>query len=169
YKIDLLRKPFPPQAHVITALAKALNRQKGVLMVGEMGVGKTICTQAACHAHAAGRGYHALVFAPGQLVGKWSREIEETIPGATVNVIRNFRDVCGIADIGKPAGPVWWIIARDRAKLSSKWHGAYVTRAVCDRSQVPCCPQCFEPVLDKDGLPVPASKLSEKKMFCEHC
>ena len=54
---------------------KALCRQKSLLLVGEMGTGKTLMSLAAVHAHAQGRPYRALVFCPGQLVRKWEREI----------------------------------------------------------------------------------------------
>jgi len=85
--ISLNRQPFEPQAHVITAAAKALNRQKSVLIVGEMGTGKTIMGMSAVHAHAQAKPYQALVFCPGQLCRKWEREILSTIPQAEVKQI----------------------------------------------------------------------------------
>jgi hypothetical protein len=36
------REPFEPQLHVITAAVKALRRQKSIVIVGQMGVGKTL-------------------------------------------------------------------------------------------------------------------------------
>ena len=70
-KLDLIRTPFEAQSHVIEAARKALNRQKSILLVGEMGTGKTLMGLSAIHTHAASRGYRALVFCPGQLVNKW--------------------------------------------------------------------------------------------------
>jgi hypothetical protein len=75
----LLRKPFPAQQHVIAAGAKTLRRQKSLLVVGEMGCGKTLLGMGIVHTHAGGRPYRALVFAPGQLCKKWERELRETI------------------------------------------------------------------------------------------
>src|SRR5579872_6247522 len=92
--LDLLRDPFDAQAHVIEAARKALRRQKALLLVGEMGTGKTIMGVAACHAHAVGRPYRGLVFCPGQLVNKWEREIRETIPGTEVIQIEGWRAFC---------------------------------------------------------------------------
>src|SRR5262249_33468 len=60
--LDLVRSPFDAQSHVIEATRKALNRQKALLLVGEMGVGKTMIGMAAIHSHAAKRPYRALVF-----------------------------------------------------------------------------------------------------------
>ena len=57
----LLREPFEAQAHAIEATRKALARQKALLLVGEMGTGKTLMALAACHAHAAGQPYRGQV------------------------------------------------------------------------------------------------------------
>src|SRR5208282_6757084 len=40
--LDLMRGPFEAQSHVVEATRKALQRQKTVLLVGEMGTGKTL-------------------------------------------------------------------------------------------------------------------------------
>jgi hypothetical protein len=53
----LLREPFEAQAHLIEATRKALQRQKALLLVGEMGTGKTLMAMAAVHAHAGSRPY----------------------------------------------------------------------------------------------------------------
>ena len=100
----LLRQPFEAQAHVVEAMVKAMRRQKSILFIGEMGVGKTLCGMGAIHAHAAGRPYRALVFCPGQLVGKWEREILETIPDARVYQIEKW-DQLPKLDRGKPQQP----------------------------------------------------------------
>ena len=123
--LDLLRDPFEAQLHVIEAARKALSRQKAILLVGEMGTGKTIMGLAAIHAHAGSRPYRALVFCPGQLVNKWEREIRETVPGAEVIQIESWKDLLHLDKKSKPAGPEWYIIARDRAKLGAKWQPAY--------------------------------------------
>src|SRR6516165_5122485 len=87
---SLLRQPFEAQAHVIQATVAALKRQKSVLLVAEMGTGKTLLSMAATHAHAAGKPYRALVFCPGQLVLKWEREIRETITDVCVYQIEKW-------------------------------------------------------------------------------
>src|SRR5947207_12087843 len=40
--LNLLREPFEAQAHVLEATRKALQQQKAILLVGEMGTGKTL-------------------------------------------------------------------------------------------------------------------------------
>ena len=126
--LDLLRDPFEAQSHVIEAMRKALQRQKAILLVGEMGTGKTIMGLAAIHAHAKGQPYRALVFCPGQLVNKWEREIRETIPDVEVIQIETWKDLLHLNRTSKPTGAEWYIIARDRAKLGAKWQPAFIRR-----------------------------------------
>jgi hypothetical protein len=139
--LDLLRDPFEAQSHVIEAARKALRRQKALLLVGEMGTGKTLMGLAAVHAHAAGRHYRALVFCPGHLVPKWAREIRETIPGAAVTEIASWKDLLPLDRTRKPTGAEWYLIARDRAKLGAKWQPASVHRTKLDAGFLRC-PQC---------------------------
>src|ERR1035441_1142107 len=47
---SLIRKPFDAQAHVVEAVAKQWKRAKSCLMVAEMGCGKTLMAEVACHA-----------------------------------------------------------------------------------------------------------------------
>ena len=126
--LDLMRQPFEAQSHVIEAIRKALKRQKSILLVGEMGTGKSIMGSTAIHAHAAGRPYRALVFCPGQLINKWEREIRETIPGAEVIQIESWKTLLPLERTKKPMGVEWYIIARDRAKLGAKWRPSFQQR-----------------------------------------
>lgn len=139
------RKPFEAQAHVIAAGVKLLNRQKGLIVVGEMGTGKTLMGQAIAHAHASRRRpgrsarrtmartgdcrlgeavaprYRALVQCPPQLCAKWGREIKDTIPGARVYQLEAWSDVYHLDASVPPSGPEWYVIGRETAKLSSSW------------------------------------------------
>ena len=153
------RSPFEPQAHVITASVKALRRQKALLMVGEMGTGKTLMGMAAVHAHAAGKPYQALVFCPGQLCKKWEREIKNTIPGAQVRQIRSFRDLLEFPRTVKQ--PTWSIISRDRAKLGAKWRPAFIMK----HGQA-LCPDCGQPAMDKKRTLISPKQLARKKHTC---
>lgn len=174
--LDLLRSPFEAQAHVIEAARKALRRQKSILLVGEMGTGKSLMGMVAIHAHAGGRPYRALVFCPGQLVRKWEREIRETIPGAGVIHIESWKTLLPMDRTRKPTGVEWYIIARDRAKLGAKWEPACHRRQRHDDGYLRC-PQCGQRLVDdkrepmqvgtpgKDGQP--GSGLWKKRATCE--
>lgn len=151
--LDVLRSPFDAQRHVIEASRKALTRQKSILLVGEMGTGKTLMGMATIHAHAAGQPYRALVFCPGQLVEKWGREIRETIPRAEVIQIESWRTLLTLSRSEKPTGPRWYIIARDRAKLGAKWRPAYVARKHLTDGFIRC-PQCGRRLVDDKREPI---------------
>jgi hypothetical protein len=156
--LGLLRQPFEAQAHVIQATAKALRRQKAVLVVAECGIGKSLISMAAVHAHAAGRPYRALVFCPGQLCAKWERELRETIRGVTVRILESWKDVVALDRRKAPAGLEWFIIARDRAKLGAKWRPAYLTRPRASGELVRC-PGCGRVVVVPDKVAVDPATL----------
>jgi len=148
--LGLERQPFEAQAHVIEAARKALMRQKAMLLVGEMGTGKSLMALGAIHAHAGGRPYRTLVFCPGQLVNKWEREIRETIPAAAVFQIDTWKRLLRLDRTTKPAGAEWFIIARDRAKLGARWQPAYQQRTYANDGFLRC-PHCGRRLVDSQG------------------
>ena len=174
--LDLMREPFEAQQHVIEATRQALRRQKSILVIGEMGTGKTIMGMSAIHGHASGRPYRALVFCPGQLVKKWEREIRETIPGAEVIQIESWKTLLPLMRAKKPSGVEWYIIARDRAKLGAKWKPSIQQRTHLADGFLRC-PQCGLRLVDdkreplfvgtpgKDGLS--GTGLWRKRLKCE--
>jgi hypothetical protein len=89
---DYDRDLFPAQQHVVAAAVKMFDARGSGFICGEMGTGKTIIGMAAVHEHASrsrkkggcnGK-YRAIVLCPDHLVGKWCREIRETIPEAVI-------------------------------------------------------------------------------------
>lgn len=172
-QVDALRSPFEAQAHVIAANTKSLRHNKSLTICGECGVGKTLVGMLSAHHHAGGRPYRALVFGPPHLVGKWQREITETIPGATATIIDDYRQVTRHPwRTTKPTGPEWWIISNNRAKLGSKWKPSYATRV--KPAGVAYCHDCDWPVMKKESqtqelVPLPLEDLEKRRHFCENC
>ena len=158
--LDLQREPFEAQSHVIEATRKALMRQKAILLVGEMGTGKTIMAMAAVHAHAVGKPYRALVFCPGQLVNKWQREIEETIPGAKVIQLKSWHQLLRLDKNQRPNHIEWYVIARDRAKLGAKWQPAYQRHTHFNDGFLRC-PQCGLRLVNEEREPLQPGKPSK--------
>jgi hypothetical protein len=155
--LDLIRAPFEAQRHVIEAARQALLRQKSILLVGEMGTGKTLMGLATIHAHAGGRPYRALVFCPGQLVNKWEREIRETLPGAEVIQIESWKTLLPLKRTTKPAAIEWYVIARDRAKLGTKWRPAFQRpKHLVDGFLR--CPQCGHRLVNEKREPLHVGK-----------
>lgn len=165
--LDVLRRPFEPQGHVVEALTKALRRQKSVLLVAECGTGKTLMSMLAVHRHAAGRPYRALVFCPGQLVEKWEREVRMTLPGVTVRQMDNWKDFVGLDPQHKPASAGWYVVSRDRAKLGSGWTPAVMVRSKM-REQGVRCPTCGGKLLDVGGLFLSRAALDKSRKRCEY-
>jgi hypothetical protein len=168
-EVDLLREPFEAQAHVITAIIKQLRRAKTAIMVGECGVGKTHLSMAACHGHADGKPYRAVVMVPPHLVGKWQREIAETIPDATVTVLRTYHDVVKLDVTQRPDAPEWYVVSQTSAKMTPKWVPSYVLKK--RPVGVPHCPRCGEPITRVEGkakrsVPVPVTDLARNRMTC---
>lgn len=84
------RELFPVQAHVSTAIAKVLRKQKVALIQGEMSTGKSVQMTAIADIHAAmsnKRGYFACLMCPPSLTKKWPEEIRELLPHADIHVI----------------------------------------------------------------------------------
>lgn len=137
---ELKRTPFVAQADAIEAGAKTLTDLKNVILVGEMGVGKTLIGASIPWRHHQRGGYRVLVMAPGHLVPKWQREIEELIPGVTVSVIRTLTDIKTVAATRgqRPSGPEYYILSRDRAKL-----GYVKEPAIVNRRGYAACPTCY--------------------------
>ncbi len=168
--IELLRQPYAPQAHVITAGIKCWRRgDKTVNIVAECGTGKTLMGMAMCHGHAAGRPYNAVVFCPPHLVVKWKREIEKTIPDAAAVIVSGYRMMTLCRFRHKPQRPVWWIISNSKAKLSPSWKAVYN-----EKEGIAHCCACFEAVMKVQGqgeeiVPVPIADLHRRQTKCPEC
>jgi len=167
-----LREPFEAQAHVIAASTKGLGEHKSLTICGECGVGKTLCGMLTVDNHAGVKPYRALVFCPPHLVGKWKRELEETIPACQATIIDDYRQVTRHNWRQKPTLPEWWIVSNNRAKLGAKWRSSYTTRPT--PPGVAFCTHCDHPVLKKDSetqqlVPMPLEELDKKRLFCEEC
>ena len=139
----LTRQPYEPQAHVIAAGCKMLDEVKKGIIVGQMGVGKTIIGSILVNAHASqslnrgGRNgrYRAVILCPDHLIDKWKDEILSTIPGSKVFTFDNnkkghkqiIKDLCKIRDEisggeggrrwKQPDGPEWYIVGKNQAKF----------------------------------------------------
>ena len=162
----LKRSPFPAQEKAILAVAKGFYKKekKGLILVGEMGVGKTFCAIATAHLISK-RSYRVLVMCPPHLVRKWMREIEETVPGArVVNLNGNgLKELQELRRACSPMRPEFYVMGRERAKLHFRYRkavaqfehlGTYICPACGSkldsmRSRRPRC-RCGEPLYQPD-------------------
>ena len=137
------------------------------MVVGEMGSGKSLIGASIPYIFT-NKGSHprVLVMCPGHLIQKWAREVKETIPNAEVIILRKLEDVMKIERNGKSKKPTYYIISKDRAKLSYAWRPAFVLR----KSHVGYfCPGCGEMIIDGDGNPVSFDYLKRNRRYCRSC
>ncbi len=175
---ELLRQPYPAQGHCITGAAKALERNRGVIVSADCGTGKTIMSQAIAQCHDEGP-YRAIVMCPPHLVEKWEREIVETVRNPIVRQVRSYRDMTDCQRHAKPFGRTWWIVSHTRAKMGAKWRpSALVQRPRRDKPYGLHCPDCYQIIMVEKKLPgdkkkeeYPASfeDLDQQQTWCSHC
>ncbi len=173
----LLRTPLGAQADAIRGAALSLEAQRGTTVVGEMGTGKTFIAASAAYMAGFER---VLVLCPPHLTRKWKREVEETVPGARAVIVASITDLERLRTLAG-SGPLFAVMSRERAKLSYRWQPAVVqrwatagTRLVRDEEtgepfRVPCCPDCHEQIVDKDGVPLLQRDLARRKRWCPEC
>ncbi len=177
------RKPLPAQKEVIKALAKTfyIHGKKSLVLVGEMGVGKTLISIVT--STLAPIPERVLVCCPPHLCPKWASEILSTVPNAQV-INLNVKDPISTltkiltAEKGQiPARPHYYIISREKAKLSYHWKEAYSVRRVENGQRNYAylhCPQCGFRITDtsKEGtseyvIPLSHSDLHKRKQSCQ--
>jgi hypothetical protein len=193
----LLRPPLDAQLHVITAITRAWEHEKGIMISAEMGSGKSLMAIAAAD-YFGRHEYRAIVMVPPHLVLKWEREIRLTLPGPlTVKQITSYKDLTRLERHVKPVGPEWYIVSQTRAKLGTAWKPAYRERIVRlpddwvalidaagkyskyrdygDGSRIRglYCPDCQALIVTKDRAgnvePTKHAELAKSKRFCESC
>lgn len=168
------RRPMGAQADAIRACALSLQRHRATNLVGEMGTGKTTIGTAA----AALAGFErVLVLCPPHLVRKWQREVKATVPSAGAVIVRSINDLERVRHAG--GWPLFVILSREQAKLSYRWKPATAMRVVNDGRTLrdedglpmprSCCPACFAPVVDDEGVPLEEADLRRKKLSCQRC
>ncbi len=174
---QLLRSPLGAQADAIRAAALSLDVHRGTTVVGEMGTGKTFIAASAAHMAGFRR---ILVLCPPHLTRKWKREVEDTVPDARAVIVASITDLERLR-LSHGPGPLFVVMSRERAKLSFRWLPAVVERwatageklvrdeETLEPFRVPCCPDCFTPIVDKDGLPLTLKDLARRKRSCDEC
>jgi hypothetical protein len=161
---QLLRKPFQAQADAIQGTLETLRKHNHVMCIGEMGVGKTLIGAAVPYIMENGHPPRVLVMCPGHLTRKWVREVRETVPGADASIITSLSHVSAI-DPREPArGLRYYVVSKERAKLSYAWRPAFNLRR-----GIPVCPDCGSTVVDRDGVEVSVEALQHRKSRCSTC
>lgn len=188
---------YPTQRHVIAATYTALQHRKGVIVVGEPGVGKTAlgATLAIALRPHMRPDQVVIVTSPPHLTGKWQREIEMVAQSVGVRVhaaiLKRVDEVRVFMEADLPLTLKVGIIPREMAKLAEGWQPAVQWRTVRttrwafgetrpenltgDRIvslKVPICPSCSAAVTrTKNGEAVIADEnwLARAPQKCPSC
>ncbi|MFD1736177.1 helicase-related protein [Bacillus salitolerans] len=114
------RQLFPVQSHSVTATVKRLDKQKAVIINGEMSTGKSTMMTAVADTHFKLRnkkGYHVAMMVPPTLTAKWPEEIRYIVPNAKVIVVRDAKDIIDYHNEWtsngrpKPSVPTFFVIS----------------------------------------------------------
>jgi hypothetical protein len=179
----LLRSPIGGQADAIRAIAWAMKRHKGVVLDGEMGCGKTYVAVAAAVITALRlnlRLRRVFVTCPPHMTRKWAREIQTTTPRAQVVVIHSPSSKSAPGPLAQlrramelpasPLSPVFIVCSREQLKLSYRSRLAAIERRRPGQKFTGatdlCCPDCWRPLLDKDGNPLTPGELEGHRVKC---
>lgn len=170
----LLRMPKLAQGDAIQAATATLRQAAYCTFMGEPGVGKTLMMSIVpWDLHTRYRhksGFRVLVVAPDHLLPKWSREILDTIPGATTHLLSSWKDVLHARSqwATPPTHPEYWIIGRDRAKYSYRTQFA---ARWSTRRHAWICPDCGQSLHDpnSDTLWGPTVTRITKTRHCPDC
>lgn len=179
---ELRRKPYLAQFDAIAALAELFSAEDSGIVVGEMGVGKTICAIGLAYVM---RFKKVLVMCPPHLVKKWEREIKITLPVDSVEChhFKKFTDVDRAVAVANSDDLFhFFIVGRERAKLSYQWRPAYNIKKHVEieeggngggpvriKTEYVSCPGCGGLVLDAEGIPLRPDEIKRKKMICAKC
>ncbi|MED0738798.1 hypothetical protein, partial [Aneurinibacillus thermoaerophilus] len=175
------RIPFPAQAHVIQSLANGLKYEDSVICSGDMGTGKSLIScgvinllheERKKHGH---KGTAVLLSAPGITLPKWkAKELEGTLYGAKVSIIRNSGDALKLLDKirhgYKPKGIEIYLVGMDKAKMDAEpyFGGVWKRMTGTHHEYTWHCPDCGRPLMkhnpdgDKDDyIPLEWNDIAE--------
>lgn len=130
---------YPQQAAQVGGGISLLEKSRYLIMNHGMGTGKTLCGAALAEGYFGHKwlkshpgkmlkdlymepdaiSYRNIVMAPGHLVKKWAREIEENVPYSKVEILDDFSKLVKLRAQGKKRnGRQWFVISKDFGKLS---------------------------------------------------
>src|SRR5690606_4481523 len=127
-------KLYMAQKHVVAAVTRGLQDRDSILLVGQMGVGKTAIggsSAIAIASHIAPAFQNEmrpdqviLIVAPPHLIEKWKREVLSIAPKALIQRLDRHEDVKAFmerAAEADPRQPKIGLIKRDLTKLGCAW------------------------------------------------
>lgn len=142
----LVRPLWPAQLSTVHAADKhTASGANGIVIVGEVGTGKTSIALALLHKRRIGK---SLVICPPHLLKSWTDQVRMVLPAHYDVVIVD--SISTIRDLERHPGPVVAILSREGAKLGHGWRDLSRWR----------CPKCGG-IIEADGA-------AAKRSTCQH-
>lgn len=163
---NLMRKPFQAQGDVIMAASRVLNRENSACVAADCGVGKTLISMSIPYIHSQNKKYRTLVICPGHITRKWRREVESTIPDSRGIILRKLKDISSLDISKKPTCNEYYILSKDKGKLSYSWRPAVIQNR---HKEGYLCPQCCQTVYNDDNIALEWDDFKRKKLKCQSC
>lgn len=147
---------YEAQKAVIQAVVNNMNKNKTTIVVGEMGVGKTLLGAGMAYAHYGKKaGSSSIIMCPGHLVEKWQREVERLVPNAKGYIVENISELMALEDKLKDKYKKehsFIILSKENAKFSYEKRPAAVWSRVKGCFVCPECGQAlFKEVYKGEG------------------
>lgn len=138
---------YEAQKAVIQSVVNNMNKNKTTIIVGEMGVGKTLLGSGVAYAHYGKKtGSSSIIMCPGHLVEKWQREVERLVPNAKGYIVENISELMKLENKIKDKDKrehTFIILSKENAKFSYEKRPA----ALWSKSKgYFMCPECGQPL-----------------------
>ena len=141
---------YTAQKNIIASISRSIKKNGNSIIVGEMGVGKTAMSIGSLYIFEKKKNPFNIVMAPGHLVEKWKREIENLYPGSVAYIIDNLITLNKIDSKirdKKRKYPLFLIISKDTAKIS---YAFQPIPKYDKRKHYFVCPHCGKPSHERD-------------------
>lgn len=156
---------YDAQKAVIQSSVNNLNHNKTTIVVGEMGVGKTMIGSGIVYSHYKKKsGSSNVILCPGHLVEKWKREVESLIPNAKAYIIENIKQVINLKNKIKNKNKkehMFLILSKDTAKFSYEKRPSAIW-SISKKCFV--CPKCGKPLFKEETETI-GSRRYKKKVY----
>ena len=150
---------YNAQKAIVQGLANHFGYEKNSILVGEMGIGKTLLAQSVMYASTKKwYGNKMIIMAPGHLVQKWRGEIARFSPNSTSVILRSLKDAISLelniknGDYEKTN--LFVIVSKETAKLTYDERPVAIWKrgGNCGRVGAFVCPSCGKHLTFKEQV-----------------
>lgn len=169
---------YTAQKNIMASISRSIKKNGNSIIVGEMGVGKTAMSIGSLYVFEKKKNPFNIVMAPGHLVEKWKREIENLYPGSAAYIVDSLTTLAKLDSKirdKKRKYPLFLVISKDTAKIS---YAIQPIPKYDKRSHRFVCPHCGwkgpsfnlrNPSRTVDYMMFSYDSKNDKNSACPHC